>query len=262
MLEYIKNLAVAAGKLALAEQAVLSADAVHTKATAKDIVTDADRKVEDFIVTMLKREFPDFAIFGEESGKSGQESDYCWVIDPIDGTAGFARKLPNWCVSIGLVHKGKSVLGAIYAPVKNELYYAEEGKGAFLNGIKMQVSAISDLESSIVVTGLGCLRANWKEENNLKYISRIAPLVGDLRKYGSAALDCCRIAHGVLDAYWELLLQPYDIAAGDIIAREAGAVITDFYGGADYPARGFLCTNGALHQTMLEFFSDYQDLRR
>ena len=262
MLEYIKNLAVAAGKLALAEQAVLAADAVHTKATAKDIVTDADRKVEDFIVTMLKREFPDFAIFGEESGKSGQESDYCWVIDPIDGTAGFARKLPNWCVSIGLVHKGESILGAIYAPVKNELYYAEKGKGSFLNGIRMHVSSVSDLESSIVVTGLGCLRANWKEENNLKYISRIAPLVGDLRKYGSAALDCCRIAHGVLDAYWELLLQPYDIAAGDIIAREAGAVITDFYGGSDYPALGFLCTNQALHKTMLEFFSDYQNLRR
>ncbi len=262
MLEYIKNLAVAAGKLALAGQAVLSADAVHTKATAKDIVTDADRKVEDFIVTMLKREFPGFAIYGEESGKSGSESDHCWVIDPIDGTAGFARKLPNWCVSIGLVHKGKSVLGVIYAPVKNELYYAEEGKGSYLNGIKMHVSPIADLESSIVVTGLGCLRANWKEENNLKYISRIAPLVGDLRKYGSAALDCCRIAHGVLDAYWELLLQPYDIAAGEIIAREAGAVITDFYGGTDYPERGFLCTNGALHQTMLEFFSDYKNLRR
>ena len=133
-------------------------------------------------------------------------------------------------------------------------------KGAYLNGLRLQVSTCDTLVESIVGTGFFCLRAGWKEENNLKYISRIAPLVCDLRKYGSAALDACLVARGSLDAWWELCLAPYDIAAGVLILTEAGGKITDLHGGSEYPHKGIMGSNGAIHSTLLNFFEDHKDL--
>ena len=262
MIEFLKQLARQAGAIALADGLRLKAANIHTKATAHDLVTDTDRKVEQFITSELKKQFPEYGIYGEETGRNHADREYCFVIDPIDGTASFIHGLPNWCVSIGLTRNGKSIAGVIYQPVLDDLYYAEEGKGSFLNGIRMHVTERTELSDCILVTGLACLRALWKEENNLKFISRIAPELSDLRKYGSAALDCCNTAHGVVDGYWVLTLQPYDIAAGVIIAREAGAVITDLFGQDGYPSRGFLCTNGKIHEKVLSYFYDYQNLKR
>ena len=262
MIEFLKQLAKQAGAIAYADSLQLSSASIHTKSTALDLVTDTDRKVENFIVSELKKRFPDFGIYGEETGKSQADREYCFVIDPIDGTASFVHGLPNWCVSIGLTRNGKPTAGAIFQPVTGDLYYAEEGKGSYVNGFRMQVSSREKLSECILVTGLACLRAQWKEENNLKFIARIAPHLSDLRKFGSAALDCCNTARGVVDGYWELFLQPYDIAAGVVIAREAGAVITDLFGQENFPGSGFLCTNGKIHTELLCYFHDYQNLKR
>ena len=262
MIEFLKQLARQAGAIAYADNLRLKAANIHSKANIRDLVTDTDRKVEEFITSELKKQFPDYGIYGEETGKSHTEREYCFVIDPIDGTASFVHGQPEWCVSIGLTRNGKSVAGVIYQPVTDDLFYGEKGKGSYVNGTRMEVTRRDNLTECILATGFACLRAQWKEENNLKFFSRIAPELSGIRRYGSAALDCCRTARGQIDGYWELFLQPYDIGAGDIIAREAGAVITDFYGGDEYPAKGFLCTNGKIHEKMLSFLYDYRNLKR
>lgn len=261
MLEFLKKLAMQAGAMALAEQAGLSAGNIHHKSPL-DLVTDTDRKVESFLTAELTKRFPDYGIYGEEHGKSHADREYCFVIDPIDGTASFIHGLPNWCVSIGLQRNGRSVAGVVYQPVMQDLYYAAEGQGSYVNGIRMQVSGRTALNECIMSTGFFCLRAGWREENNLRYFSRIAPELADIRKYGSAALDCCMTARGVIDGNWELCLEPYDVAAGVIIVREAGGMVTDLVGGENYPGRGILCTNGKIHPEILARFHDFQALHR
>ena len=262
MLEFLKQLARQAGAIAYADCLRLKADNVHTKSTVLDLVTDTDRKVEDFITAELKRRFPDYGIYGEETGKDHSDREYCFVIDPIDGTAAFVHGQPNWCISIGLTRNGKSVAGVVYQPFTDELYYGEEGKGSFVNGIRMQVSTREVLSECILTTGFSCLRARWTEENNLKFFCRIVPELAGIRRYGSAALDCCYTARGQVDGFWDLFLQPYDIGAGVIIAREAGAVVTDLFGKDDFPNCGFICTNGKIHAKVLGFFHDYKNLKR
>ena len=260
MIEFMKSIAKQAGAIALAGQLELQKKRIHTKGNARDLVTDTDRAVEEFICSRIREEYPQYGIFGEETGKSDSDSEYCFIIDPIDGTASFVHNLPNWCVSIGLHKNGEPIAAVVYQPSMNDLYYAEKGKGAYLNGLRLHVSTCDTLVESIVGTGFFCLRAGWKEENNLKYISRIAPLVCDLRKYGSAALDACLVARGSLDAWWELCLAPYDIAAGVLILTEAGGKITDLHGGSEYPHKGIMGSNGAIHSTLLKFFEDHKDL--
>ena len=262
MIEFLKQLARQAGAIAYADSLQLRAANIHTKSNALDLVTDTDRKVEEFITGELKKHFPDCGIYGEETGKDHPERESCFVIDPIDGTASFVHGLPNWCVSIGLTRNGKPTAGVVFQPATGDLYCAEEGKGSYVNGLRMQVSARTRLSECILVTGLACLREQWKEENNLKFIARIAPKLTDLRKFGSAALDCCNTARGVVDGYWELILQPYDIAAGVIIAREAGATVSDLFGKDDFPGSGFMCTNGKIHAELLGYFHDFRNLHR
>ena len=262
MMEFIKRLAIQAGMLALADGTHLQSANVHAKGSVRDLVTDTDRKVEEFIITELEKRFPECGIYGEESGKDHAEREYCFVIDPIDGTTSFVRGLPNWCVSIGLAHNGRSVAGAIYQPTTGDLYYAEEGKGSFRNGMRIRVSERIDLDDCVLSTGFACLRAQWKEETNLKFFARIAPDISDIRKYGSAALDCCYTASGATDGFWELYLKPYDVAAGVVIVREAGGVVTDLFGGDGFPERGFIATNGKIHEKLRSYFYDYKNLHR
>lgn len=262
MMEKLKSIAYQAGKIALADMVLLEEKNIHKKSTVLDLVTDTDKKVEDFIISRLKQHFPSYGIYGEETGKDHADSEYCFIIDPIDGTASFVHGLPNWGVSIGLARNGKSIAGVIYQPVMDKLYYAEEGKGAFCNGRRLSASHRSTLADAIAVTGFFCLRAGWKEENNLKYFTRIAPHLNDIRKFGSAAVDCCKVAEGIIDFYWELFLAPYDMAAGVIIASEAGALVTDLHGGEDYPDMGLLISNKPLQKEVLKFFTDFQALHR
>ena len=262
MIEFMKRTAEQAGAIAFADLLRLKASSIHRKGTCFDLVTDTDRKVEEFIIGQIRAEHPECGVFGEETGRSGQNREFCFIIDPIDGTASFAHHLPNWAVSIGLHRNGVPVAAVVFQPAAGDLYYAEMGKGAYLNGSRLHVSSRTALSESIAGTGFACLRAQWKEENNLTFFSRIAPQVQDIRKYGSAALDCCLVARGSLDAFWELFLQPYDVGAGMLLITEAGGCITDLFGGAEFPGKGFLATNGALHKTFLSFFHDYRHLCR
>lgn len=262
MIEVMKQIALQAGAIAYADQLQMKSSNIHNKGTILDMVTDTDKKVEKFITGELLKNFPDCGIYGEETGKNHAERSLCFIIDPIDGTTSFIHHLPNWCISIGAVMKGEHVAGVIFQPATGKLFYAEKGKGSYCNGVRLHVSETDTLTNSVVVTGFACLRAQWREENNLKWFTRIAPLVSDIRKYGSAAMDCCTVAEGHLEAYWELFLQPYDVAAGIVIAMEAGATVTDLHGGKEYPHHGFLVTNSKLHDTMLEFFTDFKHLNR
>lgn len=261
LLEFMKDLALRAGACAEGARAAGLDQNINSKGAERDIVTAADKMVEDLIVKAVSARYPDHGIFGEESGKTNMESPYCWIIDPIDGTTSYAHNAPTFSTSIALHYKGEPLAAAVYAPRFRELYYARKGKGAYCNGVRLSVSDHKELNKSVVTTGFSCLRAGWKD-NNLPFFCAIAPIVRDIRKYGSAALDCCWVAAGKQDAFWELYLQPYDYAAGILILSEAGGVYTDLFGGNDLENKGFLTSNGHLHNVMLPFFKDYKALRK
>ncbi|MCQ2379270.1 MAG: inositol monophosphatase [Victivallaceae bacterium] len=253
MLDFISELVQRAGELACKRRRTLSSAQIHTKTTETDLVTDVDREVESFIIGELRRRTPDYGIYGEESGKEHADAPFCWVIDPIDGTTNFIRDLPFYCVSIGLRRRGEGVLGAVFAPKLGELFLAEKGKGATCNGQTIRVSDVGDLSRAVVATGFSCIRAKRKFDN-LVLLPPVAHAVCAFRRSGSAAIDLCYVGAGKLDAFWELALAPYDIAAGETIVREAGGIVTDLEGNANYPQRGTLAGNPAIHPEMLDFF--------
>lgn len=261
LLDFMQHLALVAGKKALDMRADESCFSVERKNTPFDLVTTADKAVEKLIVSRIAQQYPSHSIFGEESGLCGGKSPYCWVIDPIDGTTSYVHGTPNYAVSIGLQKEGKGIAGVVYAPAFDELYSAAEGMGAYCNGEKIHVSDHDTLSESLVATGFACLRAKWKD-NNLPYFAAIAPLVRDVRRYGSAAIDFCWVACGRLDAYWELNLQKYDYAAGEVILREAGGLLTDLFGTSDWEHKGTLATNGVLAPALLPFFASYKATRK
>ena len=251
MLEFIKKLAVDAGKLALERRNSLSENAIHTKGTDTDMVTDVDRETEAFIISRIREAFPDHGIFGEESGVQTGSSPFRWVIDPIDGTVSFIHDTHYWCVSIALQKDGETIAGAIYAPKFDELFYAEKGKGAFLNGKPIHVSACTALRSAVVSTGFACVRAKRRPDNMI-YFPQVLRKVQSMRRCGSAALDLCHVAVGRYDGYWEMELNLYDVAAGAIIALEAGAVVADFNRKNNYPADGIVCTAPGVYEELMD----------
>lgn len=252
-MDFIKNLALEAGQLSLEEYARLTEQDIAFK-SPKDLVTAADKNVEQFIVNEISKEFPEHSIFGEETGRHRHNGDYCWVIDPIDGTASFVHELPFYSISIALQHHGQTIQAAVFAPRLNELFYAERGKGAFLGTRKLKVSTRSKLQDAMLATGFACLRADWPD-NNLKYFNRIMPEIRGIRRHGSAALDLCYVAAGRFDTYWEMNLQPYDYAAGILLVTEAGGKVYDFTGGGDYSAKGIIATNGKIDAKLKKFFT-------
>jgi len=212
--------------------------------------------VEKVIISAIRKKFPDHGIYGEESGKTQTDSEFCWVIDPIDGTASFVRQHPYFSISIGLTRQGKSIAGVVYAPVLDRMFTAERGKGAFLNGKPIHCSACSRVEDAACTTGFVCLRDGYPK-TNLPLFCELAPIIQDIKRCGSAALDLCHIASGTYDAYWEFPLHLYDVAAGSLIAEEAGAVVTDLRGGNEFPYKGVLAANPVLHPLMLAHTSKH-----
>lgn len=231
----------------------LDADQVEWKANPKDVVTEADRQTEAMITAAIRSAYPEHGILGEESGRSQSDSPYCWVIDPIDGTASYIHNQTFYSTSVGLLRDGKPVAGAVYLPELDELYYAAVCCGAFCNGRPIHVLDHGPLMQSQVATGFSCVRAGWTR-NNLPYFCAVTLEAREVRRFGSAAADLCLVACGKLDAYWELNLQLYDYAAGWLIATEAGGRVTDLQGGDDLQHQGLMASNGALHDKMLSFF--------
>lgn len=253
MLNTLREIFEVAGEICLAGLAEdLSAD-VDFKNT-KDLVTIVDRRVEDYIVGQLTRRFPGHDIIGEESGSHLSGSSYCWIIDPIDGTTSYFHGQPYFSVSIGLKKDGELVCGGVYAPVLEQLFLAERGKGATLNGTPIHVSGCTRLINAVLATGFTCLRANMKD-NNLQYFQKIMPEIRDVRRCGSAALDLAYVAAGKYDGFWEMSLNEYDVAAGILLVTEAGGHVCDFQGTGNYPERGVIATNGKIDDELLNYFT-------
>lgn len=203
----------------------------NLNATAKlndsDIVTVADRQAEAAIINFVHNRYPGHSILSEESGAETRNSDYEWVIDPVDGTTNYNAGLPTHCVSIGIRFRGETIVGVVLAPYLNELFHAVRGEGAYLNGKQIHVSQNTDIHKAVISTGFP-VDKDVNPDNNLPNVARVLPLVRGLRRLGSAAMDICYVAAGFLDAYWELNLHEWDVCAARLIAEEAGAKAINF----------------------------------
>ena len=259
MKAFIEQVVRQAGRMAVQYRMQADLD-VQKKDDPKDIVTRADRDIERFLRGEIEQHYPGHGIIGEEE-RDKPGSDYCWVIDPIDGTASYAHGQYHYSISIALQKEGETILGAVYAPALEELFMAEAGKGATRNRKPIRVSPCANLEESMLGTGFACLRNN-RSRNNLPLFAAIAPQVRDTRRFGSAALDLAYVACGQLDGFWELHLHLYDIAAGVLLVREAGGVVSDFQGGAAGLPGEILATNGALHAPLLHLIQHAETAKR
>lgn len=219
------------------------------KKSPRDFVTAADVAVEKFLKEKLTQNYPQFGFWGEESGQFENQTNR-WIVDPIDGTHSFSRGQYYWSISVALEIDGEMTFGAVYAPALDDYYCASKGQGAFRNGKSIQVSELEDLGDAMIGTGFACLRS-YLEQNNLERFCRIAQLTTGQRRLGSAAVDICLVADGQLDAFWEQELNLYDVAAGALIAQEAGATVTDFQGNAGIFPKNILITNGKIFNQLL-----------
>jgi myo-inositol-1(or 4)-monophosphatase len=220
-----------------------------TQKSPRDFVTEADIAVESYLKETLSRQYPQFGFWGEESGQSENQSSR-WIADPIDGTHSFSKGQYFWAVSVALEVDQEMIVGAVYAPALNDYYCAEKNKGAWKNGVPISVSTEQVLSNAMVATGFACVRSYLKD-NNLQRFCRIAEQTTGQRRFGSAALDLCLVADGQVDAFWEQELNLYDIAAGALIAKEAGATITDFKGNKGIFPKQILATNGWIFEQLL-----------
>ena len=234
-----------------------------SKKGAIDLVTEADVAVETMFRNMIAERFPDHTILAEEFGQdqNTRNASHCWVFDPIDGTNNYAHGLPIFCSSLALEIDGRGMIGAVYDPTRRELFVAERGGGAFLNGEPIHTSEAATLVESMLVTGF--------PYDVHKRIPEIVGLFGEfvgraraVRRLGSAALDLCYVAAGRMDGFWEQDLKPWDIAAGALIVEEAGGRITDFAGGPFASRRHqVIATNGKIHEDMVKIASDFLSRR-
>lgn len=194
---------------------------IHSKLNEADIVTAADKASEAIIVKSIKHLYPSHSILSEEMGAENHDGEYRWIIDPLDGTTNFSAGIPIFAVSIGIEHDGVPVVGVVYDPVLDELFTAVKGQGAFLNGSPIHVKNNDRLDRAVVSTGFP-VDKNVNPDNNLDNVSRVLPLVRGMRRLGSAAMDICYVAAGFTDAYWEMNLHDWDVAAALLILDEAG----------------------------------------
>ncbi len=216
-----------------------------------NLVTETDKKAEELIIRKIKKRYPHHDFLAEESGSSEGDSEFRWIIDPLDGTTNFTHGMPMFCVSIGLEVKGEMTLGVVYDPNLDELFTAEKGKGAFLNKRRMSVSKTSKLIESLIVTGFPYdIRSH--PEAIIRHFNNFLMEAQAVRRLGSAALDLCYVAAGRFDGYWENTLNPWDMAAGVLLLEEAGGLFTDFLG---FPTtiykKQVLATNRILHDQMI-----------
>ncbi len=222
-----------------------------------NLVTDADHAAERCIIDHIHTQFPTHGFLAEEQGRIEQSpSPYLWIIDPLDGTTNFAHGYPAYCVSIGLEYRGRCVLGVVFDPSRDDLFTAVEGFGAQLNGHPIHVSNTSTLDNSLLVTGFA-YDIRESPRNNLDHFAKFALKAQGIRRTGSAALDLCYVAAGRFDGFWEVQLNPWDMAAGSILVKEAGGRLTDFLG-RDLSLYGqeLVASNGHIHHAMLTVLNE------
>ena len=237
------NIAVRAARRAgsIINRAALGGDALEVKSKrARDYVTQVDRAAEEAIIDIVHKAYPDHGVLAEESGSSAAEAEYRWIIDPLDGTTNFIHGFPQYCVSIGIEHRGALTHAVVYDPVKNELFTASKGRGAFLNDRRVRVSKCARLQDALIGTGFP-----FKEVGRLdlytRQLRRFMETAAGVRRAGAAALDLAYVACGRLDAFWELGLSPWDMAAGTLLIQEAGGLVGDLAGEAGFMESGDVC---------------------
>jgi len=222
-----------------------------------NLVTDADHAAEQCIIDHLHALFPTHGFLAEEQGRVEQSATpYLWIIDPLDGTTNFTHGYPAYCVSIGLEYRGHCVLGVVFDPTRNDLFTATEGCGAQLNGHPIRVSDTSDLDHSLLVTGFA-YDIRESPRNNLDHFATFALKAQGMRRTGSAALDLCYVAAGRFDGFWEVKLNPWDMAAGSVLVQEAGGKLTDFSGQKlSIYGQELVASNGQIHHAMLTVLNE------
>jgi myo-inositol-1(or 4)-monophosphatase len=220
-----------------------------------DLVTEADRASERLVVERLRSHFPTHSIVAEEGGSHVGSSDYCWYVDPLDGTTNFAHGFPMFNVTLALEQAGELIAGVIFDPTRNEMFSSERGGGAYLNNRRIHVSKAARIEDTLVATGFPSLKRH--QNVNVHFYYQLAMVTHGVRRAGSAALDLAYVASGRLDGFWEFGLNPWDMAAGILLTEEAGGKCSDMHGG---PARlrnpHLLADNGLVHEGMLKVFDD------
>jgi myo-inositol-1(or 4)-monophosphatase len=222
-----------------------------------NLVTEVDYQCEKAIIDIIKRDYPEHEILTEEAGtvKAPSKSRYKWIIDPLDGTTNYAHTYPCFCASVGLEIDGEIVAGAVYNPMLDELFTGIKGEGAYLNGKRLMVSKVADIGESLLATGFP-YDIRHSKENNLNHFCNFAVRAQAIRRPGSAVLDLSYLAAGRFDGFWELKLNPWDMAASSLIVKEAGGMITDFKGGEFSIYKGeMLASNGLIHQEMINILN-------
>lgn len=234
---------------------------LQSKTSSQDLVTEVDKGAEMLITKLIKTYYPDHVILGEESVEPGpdasiraleklQDEEFLWIIDPIDGTTNFVHGFPFFCVSIALAHRGEIVAGVVYDPLRDELFVAEKGKGAYMKGKQLQVSEEQTLADSLLASGFP---PQYREEEHLGTLMRIVPKIRNLRTSGSAALHLAYVAAGRLSGFWEPNLNVWDLAAGVLLVEEAGGRVTDAEGNPYHlMVRDIVATNGHIHDELLQ----------
>ncbi len=242
--------ALEAGQLLLGYLGRLDPARIGHKSAARDLVTEADLASERCLVAHLRRAFPGHAIESEEAVRDAASSGPRWFLDPLDGTVNFVHSLPCFAISLGLVVDGEVEVAVVHAPRLAETFHALRGGGAYLGGERLRVSEASALADSILATGFPYQR-HGARSSNLENFSTLLFEVRDLRRMGAAALDLAYVAAGRFDGFWELHLAPHDVAAGALLVREAGGIVTDLDGGEDWLRAGHVVAAGSgLHATL------------
>jgi len=226
---------------------------VKQKSSSFDFLTVADTEAETKAVAAIRRYFPGHNIFAEEKKYKKTSSPYCWIIDPLDGTNNFTFRLPIFCVSIALARDSEIITGVIYDATRKELFWAEKGKGAYLNGERIKVSAAKRLDQSLLITGFYYDRGNRTLDNLNKIRKFFKQRIVGLRRLGAAALDLCYVACGRATGFWEFKLSPWDFAAGKLLIEEAGGRVTGLKGEPVRLRTAYIvASNGRIHKKMLE----------
>ena len=225
--------------------------------SARELVSEVDKASERHIVRRIGEMHPGHAVLGEEGANSnGSESDYRWIIDPLDGTSNYLHGHPMFAVSLAVMHREQAVAGVVFLPYLSEVFCAARGVGAFLNSrtIELRVSTTAALDEAMIATGFAYDRERF---DNYAHFVRLAKAARSIRRCGSAAIDLAYVAAGRYDAFWELGLRPWDVAAGALLIEEAGGTLSDFSGGDDWlEGESLIASNGKLHAAMRDLLSD------
>ncbi len=264
MIEVAKQAALAAGEILMENFRKVGKDEIRKKAR-NDFLSFVDENSEKKIISIIKKAYPEHGILAEETGQSDIESDYRWIIDPLDGTTNYLAGIPVFAVSIGLQYKDELILGVINDPVHQELFWAEKGSGAFINDQQIRVSEAKTLNESLLATGFPFKVKHLLPEYLQAWQNIFTPSIG-MRRMGAAAIDLAYVAAGRFDGFWEIGLSPWDVAAGSVIIREAGGTVSDFWDKDRFLNIGYIAAdNGKIHNELLniiqEVFPFYKSLK-